>query len=475
MVLSRTGHIVGTYTGALIEGLYARGHYGADFDAPWTWLPLGLLFLLPLALLRTRSSVPWLERDARDGRIWLDRLDLAMVLAFGVSYALFDTAHLESAVWTAYLPLLYLLGRMLRRGFRARAVPGRRLETRLPIGVLGAGVLVLMAFRVFLTLSAPMVMDVGGASAIGAYRILHGLSIYFPTQNHPDTYGPIAYLVYAPFQLIWPNANWYSFLPSVRAATISFDVATIAGLVWLGIRLRPGRPGVKLGLLLAWLWAACPFTALGLVKNTNDGLIAVFMVAILLALTAPAIRGVLLGLATAAKFFPALLLVLLAIGPEEPGRRAVRKVLAGFVIAAGVSVALWLPPGGLREMWDHTIGFQLTRTDIFSAWALHPALSPIKVAIEVATIALAGVLAVRPRGRRSPAQVAALSAALFIALQLTLLHWFYLYIVWFWPLVLVAVLAADGAPDEPPAPYAATVTPLAVAEPTLERPLVGAA
>jgi hypothetical protein len=42
--------------------------------------------------------------------------------------------------------------------------------------------------------------------------------------------------------------------------------------------------------------------------------------------------------------------------------------------------------------------------------------------------------------------VAALAAAVIIAVQLPALHWFYLYIVWFLPLVLVAVLGA-GAPD----------------------------
>ncbi len=34
---------------------------------------------------------------------------------------------------------------------------------------------------------------------------------------------------------------------------------------------------------------------------------------------------------------------------------------------------------------------------------------------------------------------------MIIAVQLPALHWFYLYIVWFLPLVLVAVLGAGGA------------------------------
>ena len=38
--------------------------------------------------------------------------------------------------------------------------------------------------------------------------------------------------------------------------------------------------------------------------------------------------------------------------------------------------------------------------------------------------------------------VAALGAAVLIALQLTVTHWFYLYIVWFLPLLLIALLGA---------------------------------
>ena len=40
-------------------------------------------------------------------------------------------------------------------------------------------------------------------------------------------------------------------------------------------------------------------------------------------------------------------------------------------------------------------------------------------------------------------QVAALGAAVLIAVQLSLSHWFYLYIVWWLPLALIALLG-DG-------------------------------
>ena len=55
--------------------------------------------------------------------------------------------------------------------------------------------------------------------------------------------------------------------------------------------------------------------------------------------------------------------------------------------------------------------------------------------------------------------VAALGAAVLIALQLGITHWFYLYIVWFFPLVMVALLGAY--PERVGALTAARTTDLA--------------
>ena len=432
-IIGPAGQIGATYTGPLILGIYGRGHYGGIFDSPIVLAAFTLMFLAPLLFLRRRS--------------WLDRFDIAALLTFGVSYLLFDNSHLEPAVWMFYPPLIYLLVRMLIRGYRPRPVSGPA-DCRLPTAVLVTGLLALVVARIVITLHPAGVIDVGTASALGAYKLLHGQSLYYFSLGHGDTYGPIAYLAYAPFELLFPG-NW-GYLPAARAATITFDLLTIAGLIVLGWRLRSGREGWRLGLLFAWLWAACPCSLLGMEKSTNDGLVALIVVLVMLTLESPIKRGVLVGLGTASKFFPAILLPLVAVGRGDADEKTIRKVLAGFVVATGASIALFLPPGGLKEFWDHTIGYQLTRSDIFSIWALHPALAPIKVAVEAGAVILAVLVAFRPRGRRTPAQVAALAAAVIIAVQLPALHWFYLYIVWFLPLVLVAVLGA-GAPaaDEP--------------------------
>jgi Glycosyltransferase family 87 len=432
-LVSASGQLGPTYTGPLMLGTYARGHYGQVFDSPWVLIPFTAMFLLPVLLLR------------RSG--WFARLDIAAVLLFGVSYWRFDTGHLESAVWLFYPPLLYLLARMLIRGFRPGSFT-RQIDVRLPLAVLVIGLLALVGGRIAVNLLPSHVVDVGTASALGAHKILHGQSIYFPSTGHPDTYGPFAYLVYVPFMAL-SSVNWDYLLP-VREATIAFDLLTIGGLIWLGARLRPGRAGWRLGLLLAWLWAACPFTVLGMEKSPNDGLVALLVVLVMLTLSSPIKRGILVGLGAASKFFPAALLPLVAIGPGTEPRSEVRKVLAGFVIAAGASFAVLLPPGGPQEVWNHTIGYQLTRADIFSIWALHPSLDPIKVAVELAAVALAVAVALRPRGARTVAQVAALAAAVTIAVQLPAKHWFYMYIVWFLPLVFIAVLGAGASADDEP-------------------------
>ena len=431
--VSPNGKLGPLFTGPLVGALYARGHYGLIFDSPWVLVPFTLMFLLPILLLR--------------GRRWLDRIDLAAVLIFFVSYALFDAAHLEAGVWAFYPPLVYLLVRMLMRGARARPANGR-LDCRLPTVVLVLGLVGLVAGRVFVTLQPAGVLDVATASALGAYKILHGQSIYYFSLGHGDTYGPLNYLAYVPFEAIWPG-HWV-YLPAARAAAITFDVLTIAGLILVGFRLRRGRDGWRLGLLLAWLWAACPFTVLGLVKSTNDGLVALIVVAIMLVLSSPIKRGVLVGIGAASKFFPAVMLPLIAVGHGDTDEQTIRKVLAGFIITVGATIAVFIPSGGLQEMWSHTIGFQLTRSDVFSIWALHPSLAPLKVAVEAFAVILAVVVAFRPRGRRTLSQVAALGAATIIAVQLPAVHWFYLYIVWFLPLVLIAVLGVEvPAASEP--------------------------
>ena len=117
---------------------------------------------------------------------------------------------------------------------------------------------------------------------------------------------------------------------------------------------------------------------------------------------------------------------------------------------------------GLRTVYDRTIAYQAGSDSPFSIWGQVPSLEPLRIAILVGTAALSLLLAFRPR-RKSLVQVAAFGAALLIGLQLTMHHWFYLYIVWFYPLLLVALTAVTGRPAEAPGPSPAGTSPPAPA------------
>jgi hypothetical protein len=392
----------------------------------------GLLLLAPFVdLRRPRRMV---------------HLDLAVLLSFGVSYGLFTNARAEASIWLFYPPLIYLMVRMLLLGF-GRGRPTGKAIPRLSTTVLTIGLLLLVAGRVGLNISEEKVIDVGYASVVGADRIAHKQPLYVDNAVHGDTYGPLNYIVYVPFELAFPWKGTWDYLPAAHAASIFFDVMTILGLFLLGRRLRAGPEGRRLGLALAWGWAAFPFTLLNLMQNTNDGLIAMLLVYSLVALSAPAARGAILGAAAAAKFIPGALLPLMAFGVSgrERHRRDVVKTAATCCGIFAFAVLVYLPGGGLREFWDCTLGFQLARQPDFSAWALHDGLGWAQKLLEVGALALALVVGFFPR-ERSAYQVAALAAAVTIALQLPAGHWFYFYIVWFVPTVLVALLAAHPAP-----------------------------
>jgi Glycosyltransferase family 87 len=356
-----------------------------------------------------------------------------------------------------FLPLcaLFLLGlvdwRRLRRvanlDLRGRG-PG--LRPIWPAAWLIVAALFLMGVRVGLNLADSGAIDVGYASVVGADRIVHGEPIYdnFPDDvSQGDTYGPATYLAYVPADLIWPWSGSWDDLPAAHGGAVLFDFGTFLLLILLARRIRPGPDGQKLAATLAFGWAAYPYTAFALESNSNDALVALLLVATLLALARPLTRGALAALATLAKFAPALLAPMLLT--YESRRRSMLVFASGF---AAVSALLMLWPAidpGLHTVYDRTITYQQSRDSPFSVWG-QVELEPLRTALLAATAGLSLLLAFRPR-RKSPTQVAALAAALLIALQLTMQHWFYLYIVWFFPLLLVALATTRPEPEPSPA------------------------
>jgi len=297
----------------------------------------------------------------------------------------------------------------------------------------------ILGFRCGLNVVGSNVIDVGYASVIGADHFGSGQPVYghFPLDNQRgDTYGPVLYYAYVPFEQLLPWRGGWDDLPSAHAAAVAFDLLTAAGLWLLGRRLR----GPELGTLLAYAWATFPFTLLVANSNANDGLVAVLVTAAMLVLAQPVARGALVAAATLTKFAPIVLAPLMATYPRPPGRRTLGWALAGFVGVGALAMAPVAFGDGLHTFYDRTLAFQSDRGSPFSIWGLYDL--PGRTVALAAALILAVVVAFVPR-RREPVTVAALGAATLIALQLALEHWFYLYLVWFLPLAFVALFAGS--------------------------------
>src|SRR6185295_619336 len=117
-----------------------------------------------------------------------------------------------------------------------------------------------------------------------------------------------------------------------------------------GRRLLAGRDGTRLGLLLAYGWAAYPYTLFVLSSNANDSLVALLVVLAFVAIASPPGRGALLALASAAKFAPLALAPLFAGFARFRLRDAVVFASVFAVVLALVFVP-FLPDGGFSELW----------------------------------------------------------------------------------------------------------------------------
>ena len=80
------------------------------------------------------------------------------------------------------------------------------------------GLVLLVAFRVGLNLADSTVIDVGYASVVGADRVVHGEELYVDNDVHGDTYGPVNYLAYIPFEALLPLTGTWDSVPAAHAA-----------------------------------------------------------------------------------------------------------------------------------------------------------------------------------------------------------------------------------------------------------------
>jgi hypothetical protein len=432
-----TGAVTQAWTGFQVAWTMARGYpgaFGRRVNAWYIWIPLCIAFAVPF--------IPWRRRPT----LW--HLDILVLLSFSISLAFFNHAAIGLSVPLVYPPLIYLMIRLLLLA-NGRGRPSRPLHTLAPTSWLAVGTVFLMAFRIGLNILNSNVIDVGYSGVIGADKLIHGAPLYghWPHDNmYGDTYGPVSYFLYVPFHLIFGWSGSWDSLPAAHGAAIFFDLLTLAGLYLLGRRLK----GSSLGVVLAYCWAAYPFTLYALNSNTNDSLVGASLVFALLAIRSAPGRGVMAALAGMTKFAPFALAPLLMRGTDERLRwRSVIAYGAAFAVTVVVTMLPVLLHHDLKAFWDDSILYQSDRTTPFSVWGLWGGLGGLQSLLQGAVVALALGAAFVP-SRRGVVEVAALGAGILIALQLTLNYWLYPYIVWFFPLAVVALVATHPDGHERP-------------------------
>jgi hypothetical protein len=465
----KTGAVTEAWTGPQVAWKMARGYDGAfggrEINSAGVWLAFCVLFLVGLADLRRPLS--------------MRNLDLLALLSFSVSLWFFNRGDIFTSVPLVYPPLLYLLGRMAWSGWRGRLATGS--VPVWPIWLLAAATVFTAGFRIGLNVRASNVIDVGYSGVVGANRIANGQSPYghFPVEEslkacgkedadgeireriqtngrcesanpQGDTYGPVAYEAYLPGYLILGWTGKWDDLPAAHLSSILFDLLCLLGLALVGLRFG----GTRLAVTLAFAWVAYPFTQYVSSSNTNDALPPLFLIWGSWLVTSPLARGAAVALAGWTKFAPLLLAPLWASYPERRARPTALFV-AGFLAATVAAFSILLlepsPVHAARVFWDRTLGWQLGRESPFSIWdwrqyhAGLPDLHLLQRVLEGLLVAGAAAAYFFPR-RKSPLQLAALTAALLLGFELVLTHWFYLYLPWFFPFAAFAVLAPVAEP-----------------------------
>jgi hypothetical protein len=477
-----SGVVLEAWTGPQVAWKMGRGYKGAfggdKINNPWIWGAFCLVFLIGLADLRRLGSIR--------------NLDLLMLLSPSVSLWYFNHGHIFTAVPLFYPALAWVVARGIWIGVTGR---GSRTRALWPAWILLAAAVFLAGFRIGMNVQASNVIDVGYSGVIGAERIVHGEAPWgnFPVEDdlkpcgpsddageirdriqtngrcesanpQGDTYGPVAYEAYIPgyFARGW-SGKWDD-LPAVHFTSIMFDLLSMLGLWLVGRRFG----GFRLAATLAFAWAAYPFTQYASSSNTNDSIMPCLLIFGFWLASSPVGRGAFCALAGWTKFAS---LVVAPLWLTYPDRRPSGRFVAGFAAAtlAAFSVVLLEPSPvhELRVFWDRTVTWQVGRNSPFSLWDWKqyyarglPDLKIVQHVLQALLVIGALAAAVVPR-RKSPLQLAALTAALLAGFELVLTYWLYTYIPWFFPFAAIAMLApaalhrprqddADNPPLEQP-------------------------
>jgi hypothetical protein len=460
LVDDATGVVIEAWTGPQVAWPLARDRtLGGKINDLDVWLPFCAAFLLGLGNLRKPLSM----RNA----------DLLALLSFSIPLWTFNHGHVFAGAVLVAIPLVYLLARCAYVGARDPSSPR---WTGLPTWLLVALTLVLVGARIDLNINHSGTIDVGYAGVIGADRIdrLQDPYGHFPQRDtgkpcgpanidgtfsdwiqadgrcetaNPvgDTYGPVNYMSYLPGLWLFGWTGKWDRLPAVHFTTIAFDLLALLGMAAVGFRFG----GMRLAVALGFAWAAFPFTQYVSSSNTNDAIMPALLVWGFWASSRDSARGAFAALASWTKLAPLIVVPLWLTYPSVPVRR---RALVAFV--ATTVLVFWVlflgnPLHEARIFYLHTFDIQFDRHSPFSLWdwgQYHIGLPDLRWPQHALQVVLAlGALAVAfaPR-RKSPLQLAALTGALLIAFEFLLTHWSALYIAWFFPFAIFALVVGES-------------------------------
>jgi hypothetical protein len=389
----------------------------------WSLLPLAGLVLVVLVDVRR----PW----------QVVHLDLVVLLSLIVPIAFAGGSRWVWSMLVLYPQLAYLAARMFVLA-RTRQVPIAGLRSQLPLNWLAAGMLALLAVHVAWEVPAGTYMDVAHDSIQGALRIIHGAPLYGGASGSA-TYGPSNFLAYVPFAGLVADGQTAS-----RLATLVFTVLTALLLFLLGRRER----GADVGALLAFCWLALPFTLYEDATAFNDSLVAASLVATLLCLRRAGSAGAAAAVAGWTKFSPLALVPLLAIRRPRGDRVRFAAAFAAATVVLFVPAFAHSTPAAFLSQ---SFGYQATRVQQNTIWAALSlswshgahwllAVSAVLHALTIGVAVAAALLLPRLSRRDDLAGIAAASATILLLFELSLNDFAYSYILWFAPLVLIALV-----------------------------------
>ena len=284
-------------------------------------------------------------------------------------------------------------------------------------------------------------------SVQGALNVIHGRPLYGAGLGS-DTYGPVTFEAYVPFAALASGAN-----AAARLATLFFTLLTALLLFVLGRRARNSAAGVT----LAFCWLALPLTLYEDALGWNDALVAAALVGCCWPRVARRRVARWRRSRRGRSWRRSRSLPLLALRPPARSRREVAWFAGAFVLGSAVVFVPALADSTPATFISHTFGFQANRAPVNSIWASlsqYGAQTPwlgeggrvLHGLVVSITLAVALLLPLA-RLREDLAALAAASAGMLVLVTLSLGYFAFSYLVWFAPLVLVAVIIGAPAQD----------------------------